>query len=434
MSAIGGANVIPCYEGERLPSEINTARNRACILRATQHLPAAFRPVLGGQSLQIGNIVGFIDLGDVRLEILPKASGVAGEEGDAGQFLLDLLSIPGVVPRLRPAAGDVHATASLLEGLVRAFADDLAERLSQGVPRRYSEVAENSPVVRGRIDFCRMALRPPGNDHILPIRHAPLQFDNPLSQVILATVNRLLRVVRSVRTAAILQHCAALLDRVSRVSLTPERVRRLQLTPFESAWKPVVDFAAALASGYFPDPVSGGAIRSFSLTFSLDDLYEAVLRKLRPTVLAGSGLALATTRPRSPLLRSLDTGAEVLALKPDYLFLGAVPPAQKRLVGDAKWKRLKGESPSLGLDSSDVYQLTTYMAYHGLDRGVLLFPADRWMAHGESAWSRRFALIDPAGGKRITVVGVDLAHLISQDPGLRATAQERLRRALCSCL
>jgi 5-methylcytosine-specific restriction enzyme subunit McrC len=415
-------------------SEFDTPRKSVRLLYATRHLHDAFRPIDGGRAFQIGNVVGFIDLGDLRLEILPKASGTAGAEGDPGQFLLDLLTTAGVVPRTLLAAGEVARTRSLVEALVRAFADDLAKRLTQGVPRRYSEVAADTPVVRGRIDFCRLACRPPGNDHILPIRHAPLQFDNPLSQVILAAVNRLLALTRSVHTASVLRHCAALLDRVTAVPLTAERVRRLQLSPYESAWQPVVDFAAALAAGYLPHPVSGGALTSFSLTFSLDDLFEAVLRKLLPTVLAGSELTLAATRPRSPLLRSVETGAEVLPLRPDYLFLTAAAPQQARLVGDAKWKRLDGALPSLGLRPSDVYQLTTYMAYHGLGRGVLLFPADGWMPRGESAWARRFDLIDPTGNKQITVLGVDVADLVSQLRERRVAAGDRFRRALASCV
>jgi 5-methylcytosine-specific restriction endonuclease McrBC regulatory subunit McrC len=330
--------------------------------------------------------------------------------------------------------GEVSRNKSLLEGLVRAFAEDLVERLTQGLPRRYSEVGENSTVVRGRIDFCRMALRPPGNDHIVPVRHAPLQFNNPLSQIILAMVNRLLALVRSVQTASLLQHCAVLLDRVTPVPLNIERVGRLHLSSLESAWKPVIDFAAALARGWLPSPVLGGAISSFSLTFSLDDLFEAVLRKLLPGILAGAGLTLAGVRPPSPLLRSMSTGAEVLNLRPDYLFLDASAPQRKRVVGDAKWKRLNPENPSFGLIPTDVYQLTTYMTHHGLDRGVLLFPADVWMAREESAWTHRFALIEPSRNKQIVLVGVDVADLVSPDQGRRESASVRLQRALISCL
>jgi 5-methylcytosine-specific restriction endonuclease McrBC regulatory subunit McrC len=145
-------------------------------------------------------------------------------------------------------------------------------------------------------------------------------------------------------------------------------------------------------------------------------------------------LTLAATRTRSPLLCSAATGAKVLNLRPDYLFVSQNSLQEKRLVGDAKWKRLDEKKSSFDLSPSDVYQLTTYMAFHGLDRGILLFPADKWMPRSDDAWMHRFNLLDSAGNKRITLVGVDIAELVSQDPARREQGADRLKRALLKCI
>lgn len=420
------------HEGDEVPPEIDTPSNRVQLWSATRHIGGdAFRLVKQGRRLRVGNAVGFIDLGRVQLELRPKASGVAGEAGDPRRLLLDLLSFRGLAPRTLLRRGAVHQTRSLLEVLFKAFADDLAERLSLGVPRRYSEREDNSTVLRGRVLFGRMATRPPGNDHVLPIRHAPLQFDNPLSRVILAAVRRLQGLTRSVQTSTILQHCGALLDRVTPVSLTQQLVDHLHLTSLEANWKPIVDFAAALAQGQTPDPVAGGGIRSFGLTFSLDDLFEAVLRKVLPQALVGTPLSLAPKRERAHLLRSQQTGRQILPLRPDYLFTGA--GGHKELVADAKWKLLEWESPALGLSPSDAYQLTAYLAAHKLDRGVLFFPADKGtpLTTG-AAWTHRFTLLDDSGNRRVTLVAVELAALVSGDGGRRQQALSRLRQAILS--
>jgi 5-methylcytosine-specific restriction endonuclease McrBC regulatory subunit McrC len=419
------------HEGDEVPADVDTPGNRVRLWSATRHIADAFRLVKQGRRLRVGNVVGFIDLGRVQLELRPKASGVAGQAGDPRQLLLDLLSLRWLAPRTLLRRGAVQKTRSLLEVLFKAFADDLAERLSLGIPRRYSEREDNSTVLRGRILFGRMATRPPGNDHVLPIRHAPLQFDNPLSRVILATVRRLQGLTRSVHTATTLQHCGALLDRVAPVPLTEQLVNRLHLTALEANWKPVVDFATALAQGQPPDPVAAGTIRSFGLTFSLDDLFESALRKVLPQTLAGSLLSLAPKRQRAHLLRSQQTDKQILPLRPDYLFINN--GGEKILVADAKWKLLNWASPALGLLPSDAYQLTAYLAAHKLDRGVLFFPADKEtpLTFG-AAWTHPFTLLDGSSNRRVTIVAVELAALVSGDAGRRQEAQTRLRQAISS--
>jgi hypothetical protein len=173
--------------------------------------------------------------------------------------------------------------------------------------------------------------------------------------------------------------------------------------------------------------VAGGLTQARGLLFSLDDLFEALLRRALAESLREGSLTLAAGERQLHLLRSLDGGAESLALKPDFLFLKG--PKGKVLVGDAKWKRLTDEAGSLGLAPSDVYQLATYMARHGLRRGVLFFPMDEWMTpNPDGYWSRDFELI--GGGGHISVVAVDILGLVSRDQQLRQRAIASLRFAL----
>ncbi len=66
-------------------------------------------------------------------------------------------------------------------------------------------------------------------------------------------------------------------------------------------------------------------------------------------------------------------------MRPDYLFVSTEKQDDKRLVGDAKWKRLLAQSASFGLKPADAYQLTAYMTSHNLQKGILFFPMDEWM-------------------------------------------------------
>jgi 5-methylcytosine-specific restriction endonuclease McrBC regulatory subunit McrC len=251
---------------------------------------------------------------------------------------------------------------------------------------------------------------------------APLQPDNVLSQLILALIHRLVSITRSARTSTTLQHCARLLDRVTLVPLTPGLVSRVQLTRFESEWQPVLDFARILLQGQSPNPVTGGSQSAFTLLFSLHDVFEALLRRLLPRALEDTPLQLAPRRNLN-LLYSPSRDIEVLQLRPDYLFTTLGVSAKSQVVGDAKWKRLKYDRTTFDLSPSDIYQLTTYMARHHLQRGVLFFPMTPWMRREKGSrrcWVHRFNLQDGPG--IIHIVGVDVAALASRG----TTQQEAL--------
>lgn len=423
---------IRVQEGKRfeLPHTHNSSTARDRLLRTTAGMSFNVFTV-DGRGFRAGNVVGVIDTGSLQVEILPKVAAGSGLDDDA-RFLMDLLSMSGLTPRLMARAGRVSLTShSTIEAVIRLFAANLAWRLSSGAPRRYSERTETSSVLRGGLDFARMATRPPGSDHVLAIRHAPLQMDNPLSQLILAVVNVLLAVTRSVRNRAMLQHCASLLDQVSTVSFSEDTVRRVALTRFESEWLDVVELARALIRGQTPSPVSAGLTPSFTMLFPLDDLFERSLRRSLFAALTGETISISSS-PRNPHFLRTEEGRDILRLRPDYLFVQAAAEDEKVMVGDAKWKRLAEGGRSFGLRPPDVYQLTTYMARHQLQRGILFFPMDAWMRSNGAYWRRSFSVIGT--DSRINVVGVDVPGLVTRDRERRQKALAGLRQVVLDCV
>jgi 5-methylcytosine-specific restriction endonuclease McrBC regulatory subunit McrC len=204
--------------------------------------------------------------------------------------------------------------------------------------------------------------------------------------------------------------------------LTPELIDQVHLTNLESEWQDALDLAAALVRGQAPSPVVAGKSRMFTLLLSMSDLFERLLRRRLNESLARTGLELATRSGGVFLLRSVTTATQALPMRPDFLFHRRGETTQRLLVGDAKWKRLKQRSRSFGMSSSDVYQLATYMASHGLSNGILFFPLAEWMTGPE--WEHSFYL---AGREAIVhVLAVDVPALVSRDRGTREAASARL--------
>src|SRR5688500_16636555 len=102
-------NAYTLAEGDRLPTALNTPQVWGRLLEATAHIHDAFRPVDHGRRLQVVNVVGFIDLGQQRVQILPKVSGTENSQGEPAAFLLDVLTMAGVFPRTKLTPGRVVA-------------------------------------------------------------------------------------------------------------------------------------------------------------------------------------------------------------------------------------------------------------------------------------------------------------------------------------
>lgn len=391
------------------------------LMRSAARLPGdVFRRTARG--VVAGGYVGVVDLGWCQLEILPKGTAELSVD-HRRRFLFDLLDRAGLIPRplisrTAVASGREH----LLQVLVSSFSTQLHHDLVVGVPRRYQTREERLNQVKGRIRFGALATSLPSERHVIPIRHAPLQFDNGLTRILRALVTALREAAESQRDLTTLDHCDRMLGAAKRIPLSLLRPQSMRLARQEERWRPYVDLAVLVRRGQAPIPTSAGEAEGFGLLFTLDDVFERLVRR----TLASNPphrmlLARRPLRPR--LLHPVSAGVASLPLRPDLLLTDDA--GRPILVADAKWKELSRQSDSLGLRPSDVYQVATYMAAHSVDRGLLLFPEGAWMREGgRSSWSSRFRL---AGGQgQLTVGGVDVFGLASGDTQRRAQATERL--------
>jgi 5-methylcytosine-specific restriction enzyme subunit McrC len=393
-----------------IPAGPLAARIERRLLRTTSDLPFNVFTV-DRRGLRADAVVGVFDIGDVAVEILPKVEAGSTPEQDRA-FLIDLLLFSEVVPRLVIRRGSVAlGNDPLLEVLIRAAALEVAGLLRRGLPRRYSLRRENSPVIRGQIEFARLARRPPWDHQSLPIRYAPLQRNNPLGQIVRALVAILESSSKSARTISILRDCSTMLADVQLVPLTRGLIEQVQLSRFEEEWRPVLELASSLVAGKVPTPVTSGTTMQFTLLFPLSDLFERAIRRALRAELDQYDLVLEELVKNPRLLRRADS-TEVISLRPDLLVArsGTREPV---LVADAKWKKLE-RGRAYGVQPADVYQIATYMTRHQVAKGVLIFPMTDWMRHEVigPTWTADFTFSGSDASLRL--VGVDIAKLVSR--------------------
>lgn len=252
--------------------------------------------------------------------------------------------------RLDPAA-------DLPEALADAFARLTMHALGQGVLKGYTPQEDTLPVLRGRMRESDQLRRRFGRLMPLEVRYDEFTVDIAENQVLVAAIERLLRLpgVRP-RHRATLQRLRLQLGDVSvargvRPTWTPSRLN--------ARYQPALEVAELILDGRSFEQRVGEVVVSgylFNMASIFEDFVTVALREAFKPLGGRSRLQYATF---------LDEG-ELVPIRPDFVWLGGGRP---RLVVDAKYK---AEKPS-GFPQADFYQMLAYCTSLGLPAGHLVY-------------------------------------------------------------
>ena len=403
-------------------------QTRDALLASTAHLREAVFRVNRRGHLAAKGLVGIVQTRGITVEILPKVATGATVEDDR-QFLLHLLTNSGLLPYRQWLAGNVQqARIPLLEIVIRQAAEELQALLGEhGPPRRYVDVDEELDFLTGRLDTARTMRQLPSERHRVHVHHSPVQGDNPLSRLLKALARSLFAVTGSRRTRGILGDALAQLELVGEQELTEALLTQGRPTDSESHWDGLWNLAAGLHNGLAPNPAAPGTAASRVLVFSLDDIFERVMRRALTQSVRGESLVLARRTPPYHYLEDLARGEKRLRLRPDLLLTLDGSPL---IVADAKWKRIRlSRRGGVLLDRSDVYQVTAYMNRYDVEAGILFMPAgSSTLLPHEAPWYRTLQVTGST--KRLHVLAVDVAGLVARESEVTDRALRRLKSGI----
>jgi 5-methylcytosine-specific restriction enzyme subunit McrC len=198
-----------------------------------------------GLSIQTRQYVGSLQLGDLRLTILPKING------------LPLLNLLRYTYHLRnfdffsPLEFGAETT-EFQDILIQQLAQEVAELLERGLYRRYERVSENLLSPRGRIDFGILSRQGGLLEATLPCAHFVRLEDNPLNQCLLAGLHLAVGLTSHLGLRTHLRQSAQILSQsVTRVALTSRFLNRAQasLNRLTHAYQPALQLIQLLLDG-----------------------------------------------------------------------------------------------------------------------------------------------------------------------------------------
>lgn len=400
--------------------DLSFARPQAdALLAAARGHPGANRLgtnvlVNGGSHLHAQQMVGVIAAEGCSLEILPKVDPHASEKEADTSVRRRLVRMLDVALGLDLSTGAGIAMArqneTLLDVLIRHFADGLLGEVRRGLPRRYIQCQDDLPALRGALDVGTQFTRNIVRLDRLACRFDQLDPDTPLMRVMAAAVVFLARHARHTETQRRLVELRHALADIPLVPVTRLPWDRVRIDRSNRRWASLFALAGVLLRHEWQDLThKAGAAEGITLLFPMNDLFEAYIAALARRALAGSEVEVEPQGGGRCCLGAY-TGEHLadgtlFGTRPDLILRHRSGSALA--IVDTKWKKLSVDPTARkhGVKESDVYQMMAYARLYDVPELMLLYPA----APGDRGGVRaEFGMV--GGSQRLRIATVDVAQ------------------------
>lgn len=404
---------IGVHNGTGLVSEKTFTRSQAnALLLAARSHPLANRSgtnilVDRYSEIRAQQVVGVIAAPGCSLEILPKIDSAA-DEGDE-TIRTRLISMLDVALGLKLGDGQALAMArqreTLLDILIRLFADRLLAEARRGLPRAYMAQEADLAALRGRLDVIRQFTHHAVRPDRLACRFDSLMPDTPLLRVMKACVLMLRRHARALETQRRLDELRFLLAEVSDVPVNALPWTQVRIDRTNRRWETLYGLAKLfLKREWQRTNHDAKASQGITLLFAMNDLFEAYIAALARRAMRGSDLTVhAQGGLRYCLMEEGEGGRQRFQTAPDILIRR---DGQVVMVIDTKWKQIgrNPEDKKRGVSQSDVYQMMVYARLYQCRDVMLLYPHHSSL--GADALEAGYGMME--GDERLRIASVDL--------------------------
>lgn len=353
-------------------------------------------------------VVGVIAAPGCSLEILPKIDAASNESNET--IRTRLVSMLDVALGLKLGDGQALAMArqkdTLLDILIRLFADRLLAEARRGLPRAYLAQEEDLATLRGRLNVIRQFTHHAVRPDRLACRFDSLMPDTPLLRIMKACVLMLRRYARALETQRRLDELRFVLADISDIPVSALPWIEVSIDRSNRSWETLFGLAKLFLKHQwqhtYHDAKAGQGI---TLLFAMNDLFEAYIAALARRALRNSGLTVHSQGGlRYCLMEEGEDGRQRFQTSPDILIKR---DAQIVMVIDTKWK-LIGRNPEdkkRGVSQSDVYQMMAYARLYRCKEVMLLYPHHSGL--GAEAIKAAYAMLQ--GNERLSIASANIA-------------------------
>ncbi len=354
-------------------------------------------------------MVGVISAPGCSLEILPKIDPEDLQtDGAIRHRLVRMLDVAlGLNLGDGQSSSMARQNETLLDILIRLFADRLLAEARRGLPRAYMAQEEDLFALRGRLNVIRQFTHNAVRPDRLACRFDTLMADTALLRIMKASVIFLRKHTRVAETVRRLDELRFLLADVSDVSADALPWKEVRIDRTNRRWETLHGLARLFLKREWQATHHDASVRhGITLLFPMNKLFEAYITALTRRALTGSELTVHAQGGRlNCLIEEGEGGIERFQTKPDILIKNT---KETVLVIDTKWKQI-GRDPSdakRGVNQGDIYQMMAYSRIYRCFEVMLLYP--HYAGLGPETLDAAYGILQ--GNERLRVASADLAR------------------------
>lgn len=317
--------------------------------------------------------VGAIQVGDLLVEVLPKADKLPQTEGEEAKWRNILVDMVRAV-----SSFDVKATSSsnlkvkpnsILDLYFELFVKEVEYLLHSGLVKRYRKTEGNVTALKGSLQFGKHIQQNLIHKERFYVRHSTYDTEHQLHFILYKTIRLLKHINTNVDLHSRIGSLLLYFPEMPDVKVSEATFNSLMLNRKTQGYKKAMDIARLILLQYHPD-VAKGRNDVLALMFDMNLLWEQfVYVSLRKHIRQNLATSITITAQTSKFFWQPDGGSRS-KIRPDIVINKDKPDC---VVIDTKWKNLNGYNPS----PDDLRQMYVYHDYYHAKRVALMYPCDK---------------------------------------------------------
>lgn len=308
--------------------------------------------------LRCKQFVGVVQVGDVVIEILPKADR---DDDKHGRWHTALLTMLRMAHGLRLHATDEADLAlrrtNLMDLFLDAFVHEVRGLVHAGLVKKYHPKRSNLYALKGRLDLPDHLRKNLVHKERFAVVHQAYDTDHPLHSILAKALNIVERTCGNASIVGRAQDVKWAFEQVQHRPVHADTFSRLRLNRKTAAYGNALQLAKLIILNHDPEPCSGRE-PVLSILFDMEKLWEQFIHRL-----------VSSRLPEAWEVVDQDRKAfwEDREIKPDLLFTRSDGTC---VIADTKWKLPKDDEPSL----EDLRQMFAYNIRYVSERSLLIYP------------------------------------------------------------
>ena len=321
--------------------------------------------------VKFNQFVGVLQVGNLTIEVLPKADNIEENGVDKKDlwhaFLIDMLRKAGILDVATTGFASLRLKSnSIFHLYLELFLKETSYLFHRGLIKKYRKIDGNLLAMKGSIVFPKQLAYNTTHAERFFVRYTTYDRNNLFNQILYKT----LRLIRNINTSPLLQSDIESLfidfPECKDVTASDALFDKIVFDRKTEAYKKAINMARLLLLNYHPD-IRRGGYDVLALMFDMNKLWEVYVFKLLKKEL-GNDL-----RCRDQVKTDFwePKNGRIKKIIPDIM----VSDFNDRAIAivDTKWKNQHGSSPA----DDDLKQMFTYNIYKDCLNSTLVYPGSK---------------------------------------------------------